>query len=622
MTYVISVGGDPINPNPFTYSQISMTGNITLAWPFNNQSSTYTATNWVDITSSAAYTATMSDAREAGEGQEVVFNNYGAFTVTINDAGGSSITTVASGETKRIWITDNSTEAGTWRVSNIGSGTTEADAIMLAGYGLVAQAGQLSQSMPVSAISTDTTITSGYRSYLVLWTGGSGTLTMDSPASLGSNWFFDVKNAGDGTLTLDGNGANIDESSTADLSPNEGFTVTTDGAAFYSIGRLTPDTSGETLLNKSLGTGGETTLTSQEAAYSIINYTGSLSTNASVVVPSAVNQWTMKNSTSGTPYTTTIKTSGGTGVTIVQGTQRIVYSDGTDVYYSDAVGTGTVTSVDSGTGLTGGPITGTGTLSIANTAVTAGAYGAAGTVATFTVNQQGQLTNSTSVSIAITSSNISGTIPTSKGGTGLAASGTAGNFLQSDGTDWTSATTLGVSNGGTGANTLTANNVILGNGTSAVSFVAPSTAGNILASNGTTWISVTPNVSSPSLASPASTTSTVGVMMGLANLFTPAKTGKIFISFCGYVNVNSSGTATIRIRYGTGSAPANGAALTGTAIGSSVAMGQAGVSVPFSSTYILEGLTLTTQIWIDLSLASSDGNIAVLSSVQASIFEF
>jgi hypothetical protein len=48
---------------------------------------------------------------------------------------------------------------------------------------------------------------------------------------------------------------------------------------------------------------------------------------------------------------------------------------------------------------------------------------------------------------------------------------------------------LSVSNGGTGSTSLTANNVILGNGTSAVQLVAPSTTGNILVSNGTTWSS-------------------------------------------------------------------------------------------------------------------------------------
>jgi hypothetical protein len=54
---------------------------------------------------------------------------------------------------------------------------------------------------------------------------------------------------------------------------------------------------------------------------------------------------------------------------------------------SITTGTG-VTSVDTGTGLTGGPITSTGTISIANTTVTAGSY----TSANITVNAQGQIT--------------------------------------------------------------------------------------------------------------------------------------------------------------------------------------------------------------------------------------
>jgi hypothetical protein len=50
-------------------------------------------------------------------------------------------------------------------------------------------------------------------------------------------------------------------------------------------------------------------------------------------------------------------------------------------------------------------------------------------------------------------------------------------------------TALAVAQGGTGAATLTANNVLLGNGTSALQAVAPSTSGNVLTSNGTTWAS-------------------------------------------------------------------------------------------------------------------------------------
>lgn len=55
--------------------------------------------------------------------------------------------------------------------------------------------------------------------------------------------------------------------------------------------------------------------------------------------------------------------------------------------------------------------------------------------------------------------------------------------------------TTPVSAGGTGSTTLTANNVLLGNGTSALQVVAPGTAGNVLTSNGTTWASTTPAAS-------------------------------------------------------------------------------------------------------------------------------
>ncbi len=53
----------------------------------------------------------------------------------------------------------------------------------------------------------------------------------------------------------------------------------------------------------------------------------------------------------------------------------------------------------------------------------------------------------------------------------------------------TSSGTLGADQGGTGQSSLTAENVLLGNGTSSVKFVAPGASGNVLTSNGTTWTS-------------------------------------------------------------------------------------------------------------------------------------
>lgn len=93
---------------------------------------------------------------------------------------------------------------------------------------------------------------------------------------------------------------------------------------------------------------------------------------------------------------------------------------------------------------------------------------------------------------------------TSVGGTGtvngLTLTGTvtsSGNLTLGGtltGVDLASAVTgtLPVANGGTGATTLTANAVLIGNGTSAVTSVAPGTSGNVLVSNGTAWVSQAP----------------------------------------------------------------------------------------------------------------------------------
>lgn len=82
-----------------------------------------------------------------------------------------------------------------------------------------------------------------------------------------------------------------------------------------------------------------------------------------------------------------------------------------------------------------------------------------------------------------------GTIQSGYGGTGLTTFTGANNALYSTGASTLTAGTLPVAAGGTGATSLTSNNVILGNGTSAVQFVAPGSNGNVLTSNGTTWTS-------------------------------------------------------------------------------------------------------------------------------------
>jgi len=93
--------------------------------------------------------------------------------------------------------------------------------------------------------------------------------------------------------------------------------------------------------------------------------------------------------------------------------------------------------------------------------------------------------------------------------------------------------TLPVANGGTGAATLTANNVVLGNGTSAVQVVAPGTSGNVLTSDGTTWTSAAAAaglIGCTDSASPRNTALGSGALAGGASFGDNTAVG--FETFC------------------------------------------------------------------------------------------
>lgn len=188
------------------------------------------------------------------------------------------------------------------------------------------------------------------------------------------------------------------------------------------------------------------------------------------------------------------------------------------------------------------------TADLPNSGASAGTYGSQAVVPVITVNAKGQITSAADTSIAIAATQVtSGTLGSARisgsytgitgvgaltsgtwnattvgadyGGTGITsytvgdivyasaattlsklADVATGNALISGGvgvapsygkiglTTHVSGT-LPVANGGTGASTLTSNNVLLGNGTGAVQFVAPGTSGNVLTSNGTIWSS-------------------------------------------------------------------------------------------------------------------------------------
>ena len=129
---------------------------------------------------------------------------------------------------------------------------------------------------------------------------------------------------------------------------------------------------------------------------------------------------------------------------------------------------------------------------------------------------------------------------------------------------------------------------------------------------------------SPS-TNPTGTTSTTGVMMGLSGSITPAATGRLLITVSiAYSLTSASYYVTVGLRTGTGAAPVNGAALTGT-IRDGRAQGVPTGSPPIgmSLNAVVTGLAIGTPIWFDLSLATSSSSAtATITNISISAIEF
>jgi hypothetical protein len=147
------------------------------------------------------------------------------------------------------------------------------------------------------------------------------------------------------------------------------------------------------------------------------------------------------------------------------------------------------------------------------------------------------------------------------------------------------------------------------------------TAAQVLSKNSATnydasWATLSGATFQSATSNLTGTTSTAGVMVGLAYAITPVRTGKVVVSICGSLqNTVTAGQCLARIYYGTGTAPTNGAALTGTTVGGIAHSHSGGVGwrLPFNLTAVITGLTPGTPIWFDLSQS------AVAASGTASV---
>lgn len=81
--------------------------------------------------------------------------------------------------------------------------------------------------------------------------------------------------------------------------------------------------------------GSSVTLTAVQAAYPILIFTGALTQNCNVILPTIAYDWIVVNNTTNN-FNVQVKTASGTGVNIAQGYSTYIYGDGTNINYSNS----------------------------------------------------------------------------------------------------------------------------------------------------------------------------------------------------------------------------------------------------------------------------------------------
>ncbi|MCX7178050.1 MAG: hypothetical protein NTX56_04505 [Proteobacteria bacterium] len=325
----------PIVNDPSQYRAFSASGTTTLTWPSQGYS-TDTSLAWImDITPASGAIIEMPDATLASPGVEIQINNVGSYTLDVRKNDGStSITTVAPGIIKGVYLTDNTTANGTWRAFTLGAGTAATDISAAAGAGLITLASTLNVAVDtVDIVATPYTVSSDDRFLLLNNTIGSIVINLPAVASVSAQFVFSVRNSGTGTMQLVADGSEtIDAQASITLQQTESCFIVADATSgtWVTVGRGIQSTNSYSYGTIAV-TGGAVSLTSTQRSFSIQRYTGLMASNATISYGAVTGVWFVNNDTSGA-YSLTLTAGGGDpGVAITQGTKSIIVNTGSAV---------------------------------------------------------------------------------------------------------------------------------------------------------------------------------------------------------------------------------------------------------------------------------------------------
>lgn len=377
--------------------------------------------------------------------------------------------------------------------------------------------------------------------YVIAGTGLSGGGQLNANVTL-TNAGVTAFNTRTGNVTL----------SSSDVTTALGYTPANAATVVTSVGATSPV----------LSSGGQTPTISMPAANATTN--GYL-TSTDWTTFNNKGSGTVTSVTASSPLSSTGGTTPDISIPAANATTN-GYLTSTDWTTFNSKGTGSVSNVATGTGLTGGPITTTGTISLANTTVTAGSYGNASYVGTFTVDAQGRLTAAANSQISIAVAQVSGAVPNTRNistSTGLSGGGNLSADLTLSVTANSTQQLVGVQNNGVAVGTRQIINFVPGtgmtltgaddgaNGRANLTVAMSSnqiTLGNATLTLGTTTTSV------GNLTLPNATITSGTIAANVANITTTTAANATFATSslplvpAGYLTINLNGTA-VKIPY-------------------------------------------------------------------------
>lgn len=354
-SYTNPFTGQTLNPSDVGYESLTISNDTFLEWPVNGNN-TNVVSSIIEVTATTTgLRLALPAATQVSTGQSLIVRNIGSNAFTVTNIIGGTITSVPSGIAQYIYLTDNTTQNGTWAVVTFGAGTSAANAATLAGYGLMAINTTLNQAYNVTQVYSNYTFLSADRAGFFVWDSGAGTFTMPTASSVGNNWFVMIRNNGTGILNIVPSGTDtIDGNANAQLQIGESFVICSNGSSYNTFAYGRSAQFFFTQLNKVV-TGGTVTLSSAEAANLIQEYTGTLTSNCTVILPPTVQLYSLQNKTTGS-YSLTFKTAavGASTVILPQNQTIIAICDGTNVYNSQTA-IGSITSITLANGSAAAP---------------------------------------------------------------------------------------------------------------------------------------------------------------------------------------------------------------------------------------------------------------------------